>query len=287
MSTVSNSKQRRPFYKKAVFWLILASVIAVVTAGILIGFVVKNYQESSLDLESAISQAIKEHHLPDEPEQDIVCVESHVIYGKRKNENQLTVYMTAHQQCYTTDNSLGIVEQDGGGWCPTAITFEVHDDGSYKLLEYWEPDDGAYYSSSIKEKFPPIYAYFAISNFFPPSQPDTSEVYEHFNAPRIIKFVSPDSGHLFSEENGDAVLTLDTATENATLEVNGKTIILDDFYCIFNFDENGDTVGEYIYLCDVDNLPENRWEYDFTILDENTLCVTNLAEKPVFTRVQE
>lgn len=289
MST--ETKQRRPFYKRIVFWIILAGIITVAAAGILTGSLikgyVKSYEATGFDLESAVSQAIKEYNLPEEPEYDMVCVESHVIYGKRKNGNKLTVYMNAHHQCYSTDNPLGIVEQDGGGWCPTAITFLIHEDGGYEVTEYWVAEDGSYYSSSIKEKFPRIYAYLAISNFFPPSEPDTNEVYEHFNEPRLVKFVSPDSGHLFGEENGEAVLTLDTATENATLEVNGKTIIADDCYCIFNFNDNGDTVDEYIYLCDVDNPPDNRYEYDFTIVDENTLCVTSLPEKPVFTRVEE
>lgn len=289
MST--DTKQHRPFYKRIVFWIILAGVISVAAAGVLTGSLikgyVKSYEETGFDLDSAVSQAIKEYNLPEEPEYDIIATESHVIYGKRKDGNKLTVYMNAHYQLYSTDNPLGIVEQDGGGWCPTAITFEVRDDGSYKLLEYWVPEDGSYYASSIREKFPIVYACFAISNVSLPPEIDTTEVYEHFNAPRKVKFVSPDGGHLFCEENGEAVLTLDTATENATLEVNGKTIITDDCYCIFNFNDNGDTVDEYIYLCDVDNLPNNRYEYDFTIVDENTLCVTNLPEKPVFTRVEE
>lgn len=287
MSTDAKANQGRPFYKRIVFWLILAGVIVVAVAGILIGSVIKVQRENSFKLESVISQTIKEHNLPDEPEYDIIATESHVIYGKSRSGNQLTVYMNAHYQLYSTDNPLGIVEQDGGGWCPIAITFEVGDDGNYKLLEYWEPEDGSYYASSIKEKFPFIYAYLAISNVSLPPEIDTTEVYDHFNAPRTVKYVAPDSGHLFCEENGEAVLTLDTATESATLEVNGKKVIEDDCYCIFNFDDNGNTVDEYIYLCDVDNLPNNRYEYDFTIVDENTLCVTNLPEKPVFTRVSE
>lgn len=290
MSTDSTNKKSRPLYKKPALWIIIAAVITVAAAGILTGSLikgyVKSYEDTGFDLDSTISQAIKEYNLPDDPEYDIVATESHVIYGKRKNGNKLTVYMTACCQLYSTDNPLGIVEESGGGWCPTAITFEVRDDGSYKLLEYWESEDGSYYASSIKEKFPIIYAYLAIANVTPPPQPDTSEVYEHFNAPKTVTFVSPDNAHLFCDEKGDAVLTLNTETSDATLSVNGKEIFT-DFYSFFNFDEDGDTVTEYIYLCDVDNLPNNRWEYDFTIIDENTLCVTNLPEKPVFTRVEE
>ena len=227
MSTDSTNKKSRPLYKKPALWIIIAAVIVVAIAGTLIGSAIKSHRESKLDLDSAISQAIKEYNLPDDPEYDIVATESHVIYGKRKNGNKLTVYMTACYQLYSTDNPLGIVEESGGGWCPTAITFEVRDDGSYKLLEYWEPGDGSYYASSIKEKFPIIYAYLAIANVTPPPQPDTSEVYEHFNAPKTVTFVSPDSGHLFCDEKGDAILTLNTETSDAILSVNGKEIFTD------------------------------------------------------------
>ena len=276
-------------YKKPAFWLILVSVIATIVVSILVfSNPAKPNTEKPMefDLDTAVSQAIKDYNHPDEPDTDIVTTESHFIYGKEKNGNQLTVYLNANYQCYTNDNPLGIVEEDGGGWCPTAITFEVHDDGSYKVLEYWTPDDGSYYASSIKEKFPPIYAFIALHNFRTPPPADTTEVYEHFNAPKTVTFVSPDNAHLFCDEKGDAVLTLNTETSDAILSVNGKEIFT-DFYSFFNFDENGDTVTEYIYLCDVDNLPNNRWEYDFTIIDQNTLCVTNLPEKPVFTRVEE
>lgn len=196
--------------------------------------------------------------------------------------------MTACYQLYSTDNPLGIVEESGGGWCPTAITFEVRDDGSYKLLEYWESEDGSYYASSIKEKFPPIYAYFAISNFLPPPNPDTTEVYEHFNASKYVTFSHWDYNNRFSDKKAEVTLTLNTETSYATLKVDGKEI-LTDHYSIFNFDENGNTVPEeYIYLCDVDNLPNNSYEYCFNIANENTLYISNLPEEmPVFTKVNE
>ncbi len=276
-------------YKKPAFWLILITIIATVVASVLVfsnPSKTNTEMPKEFDRDAAVSQAIKEYNLPEDSTLDIVPTESHIIYGRTKNGNQITVYLEAAYEGFTIDNPLGIVEQHGGAWCPTAITFEVHDDGSYKVLEYWTPEDGTYYASSIKKKFPPLYAFLALHNFRTPPKSDTSEVYEHFNAPKTVTFVSPDNGHLFCGEKGDAVLTLNTETSDAILSVNGKEIFT-DFYSFFNFDEDGDTVTEYIYLCDVDNLPNNRWEYDFTIIDQNTLCVTNLPEKPVFTRVEE
>lgn len=279
-------------YKKPAFWLILVSVIATVVVSVLFFSnpgKTQTEKKEEFDLDYAVSQAIKDYTMlmydSSYTYPDFVPTESHFIYGKVTQDNQITVYLQCHFRGYIVDNPLGIVEEFGGGWCPTAITFEVHDDGSYKVLEYWEPEDGAYYTSSIKKKFPPLYAFLATHNLRKCPEINTDEVYEHFNAPKTVTFVSPDSAHFFCDEKGDAVLTLNTETSDAILSVNGKEIFT-DFYS-FNFDEDGDTVTEYIYLCDVDNLPNNRWEYDFTIIDENTLCVTNLPEKPVFTRVEE
>lgn len=282
MSNKTTNKQPLYFNKKTAILL----VIAVVIASILIGFTVQKSNENKSDLDSAISQAIKEHNLPSEPDTDIYPTESHFIYGKKKNGNQITVYLKAHYQIYAIDNPLGIVEECSGGWCPCALTFQINEKGNYELLEYWEAEDGSLYASSIKEKFPFPLNYLALYNISAQSAIDTTRVYEYFNEPKTVTFVSTDSGHLFCEEQGDAVLTLNTETSYATLTVNGKKIFT-DFYCFLDIDENGDDVPVYIYLTDVNSLPDSEFEYDFTVIDKNTLKVTNLSETPTFTRVTE
>lgn len=284
MSTDSTNKQPRHLHKKPIFLLIIASVIVVAIVGILIGSALQKTNKNKINLDTAVSQAIKEYNSPDEPDTDIYSTESHFIYSKKKTGNQITVYLTASYEAYAIDNPLGIVEQYSGSWCPCAITFQINEDGSYELLDYWEPEDGSYYASSIQEKFPFPFNFFALYNIHMPHAIDTSEVYEYFNVPKTVTFVSADSGHLFCEEKGDATLTLNTKTNYATLNVNGKEIFT-DFYCFFDFDENGDKVPVYIYLTDVDSLPDSEFEYDFTVIDENTLRVTNLPEAPTFTRV--
>lgn len=286
MSTDSTNKKSRHFNKKTLFLLILGSIFVVTIIGILIGSAVQKNNESKFNLDSAISQAIKEYNSPDEPDTDIYPTESHFIYSKKKTGNQITVYLTAYYEEYTTDNPLGIVEQYSGSWCPCALTFQINEDGNYELLEYWEAEDGSLYASSIQEKFPFPFNFFALYNIHMPHAIDTSEVYEYFNENKTVTFVSADSGHLFCEEKGDATLTLNTKTNYATLNVNGKEIFT-DFYCFFDFDENGDKVPVYIYLTDVNSLPDSEFEYDFTVIDENTLRVTNLPEAPTFTRVTE
>ncbi len=284
MSTDSTEKKSIPIYKKTAFWIIIASIVVISLVGIFAGTVIGN--GNKFDLDSAISQAIIEHNSSNESERDVFSTEAHSTYCKQRKGNQITVYLQVSYEEYAIDNPLGIVEQYSGGWCPCAITFEINEDGSYEAIEYWEPEDGSYYASSIKKKFPHIFAYIALYDSKGAPEIDMSKVYEHFNAPKTVSFVAHDSGHLFCEDKGDAVLTLNTETSYATLKVNGKEIFT-DFYSFFDFDDNGDPVDEYIYLCDVDNLPNNRFEYDFTVVDKNTLCVTNLPEKPLFTRIEE
>ena len=285
MSTDS-ARKKLPICKKSVFGLIIATIVVVALVSIFAGYVIKNHQGNKFDLDYAVSQAIKEHNSPVDTSLDIFIAESHFIFSKKKNGNQISVYLQANSQCYTIDNPLGIVETYGGSWCPCAITFEISEDGNYKVLEYWEPYDGSYYASSIKEKFPPLSALLAIYSINLTPQYNTDDVYEYFNCPKTITFTATDCGHLFGDEKGDAILTLDTSTNYGTLTVNGK-VIFTDFYSFFDFDENGDTVPEYIYFCDVDNLPKNRYEYNFTVIDKNTMCVTNLPENPLFTRVEK
>lgn len=282
MSNDLINKQPRHFNKKTAFLLI----IAVAIVGILIGSAVKNHNGSKLNLDAAVSQAIKEYNSPDDPDTDVYPIESHFIYGKKKAGNQITVYLKACYEEYTTDNPLGIVEQYSGSWCPCAITFQINEDGGYELLEYWEAEDGSLYASSIKEKFPFPFNYFALYNIHAQSAIDTTGVYEYFNAPKTVTFVSADSGHLFCDEKGDATLTLNTETSYATLTVNSKEIFT-DFYCFFDSDDNGNEVPDYIYLTDINSHPDSEIEYNFTVIDENTLCVTNLPEAPTFTRVTE
>lgn len=285
MSTCSTNKSPHKLHKKSVFWIIFAGVISVVIAGVLISSAVQKNNEIKISLDSAISQAIKEHNSPDEPDTDIYPTEAHFIYCKKKDGNQITVYLTASYETYSIANPLGIVEQYSGSWCPCAITFQINDEGKYELLEYWEAGDGSLYASSIQEKFPFPFNFLALFNIHKFNPIDTSEVYEHFNAPKTIAFVSADSGHLFCEEKGDATLTLNTETSYATLSVNGKEIFT-DFYSFFDFDENGNEAPVYIYLTDVNN-PDGETDYNFTVIDENTLQITNIPEAPIFTKVTE
>ncbi len=93
----------------------------------------------------------------------LVC-ESHVILGKETlcavpkadgtgGGEYLTVYAMVLEQDYVFGEPHGRIMDDGGSHMPVAITFKIEDD-DYILEEYWRPQDGSYYESSIREKFP-------------------------------------------------------------------------------------------------------------------------------------
>ncbi|MDD3693710.1 MAG: hypothetical protein PHX02_07425 [Oscillospiraceae bacterium] len=78
--------------------------------------------------------------------------ESHVVLGTIKNDNLITVYAMVLYLNYGYDN--GDFKVVSGGHMPVALTFYENKNNEYSLYEYWQPEDGEKYSSSIKSKFP-------------------------------------------------------------------------------------------------------------------------------------
>lgn len=79
---------------------------------------------------------------------------SHKVLAK-ETENQfpktVTYYVKANFGSYNLENNQVVL--DSGGSYPMALTFEIVN-GTYVLTEYWNPDEGSLYSSSIHQKFP-------------------------------------------------------------------------------------------------------------------------------------
>ena len=72
------------------------------------------------------------------------------VIGTERDGDQTTLYMWVLYKEYSYDGELN---PEAGAHVLTAITVEQNG-GSYRLVEYWEPEDGAYYSGSVKEKVP-------------------------------------------------------------------------------------------------------------------------------------
>ena len=103
------------------------------------------------DIEKAVSQAILTEGQNDSARYDIV-VEAHTTLQTDAEENSVTVYAMVLELGFSyTENSI---TEEGGSHMPVALTFDKKEDGSYTLQEYWRPEDGSYYATSIADKFP-------------------------------------------------------------------------------------------------------------------------------------
>lgn len=126
---------------------------------------VSGEEKASDPLEQAIHDAILGEDKGLAVKNAFFPCESHVILGTEERDREhpteagvtghyLTVYAMALKQSYVFKEPYGEILDDGGSHMPVAITFEVTGENEYHLVEYWQPMDGSYYVSSIREKFP-------------------------------------------------------------------------------------------------------------------------------------
>ena len=112
-------------------------------------------------LDDAISSAILQHNAGNT--EDFIHVESHVVLDVQTsgvvldgqtndNSQEVTAYVLALQKYYHI--MQGKLEEEGGSFIPTALTFGVSETGEYTLKQYWEPRDGSYYADDIRSTFP-------------------------------------------------------------------------------------------------------------------------------------
>lgn len=78
--------------------------------------------------------------------------ESHVILGTAAAGDRVTVYAWVLYLEYGYKD--GKFQHISGGQVPDALTFEKDATGGYRLVEYWEAEDGEGNASSIRGKFP-------------------------------------------------------------------------------------------------------------------------------------
>ena len=106
---------------------------------------------SAADLESCVSAAIlnsnAKHFLKGE-----YATEAHTVLKTVESGNTVTVYAVALFLEFNYPD--GMPSDISGSHMPVAITFEKGNGGEYKLKQYWEPEDGSNYSTSIQSKFP-------------------------------------------------------------------------------------------------------------------------------------
>ena len=104
-------------------------------------------------LEQVVSDAILSHNRGGfrDGDKQMFATEYHEIL-KTVVQNQSTeVYLVALYAQYQFEG--GEAKLTGGGSNPCVITF-VRADGVYSVNDYWEPEDGENYESSLRSRFP-------------------------------------------------------------------------------------------------------------------------------------
>lgn len=81
---------------------------------------------------------------------DFVCCDF-VLLETAATEDTVTYYGWALYKEFGI-SERGI-EDTGGSHMPVALTFELNEEG-YSLQEYWQPGEGAYFVSDVRDKFP-------------------------------------------------------------------------------------------------------------------------------------
>jgi len=109
-------------------------------------------------LDAAVSAAIMDHNKNGYHAGDFAC-ESHVILASEGGGpassgkiETVTVYAMVLYQEYGFSGAT--FHEVSGSHIPTVLTFDIGEDGTYTLTEYWIPRDGSYYAPDIREKFP-------------------------------------------------------------------------------------------------------------------------------------
>ena len=134
-------------YKKPAFWLVVAAVVICVAVAVC--FLTDPARTVNEQLAIFIDCQIAEHHQSPKSSENACFLDWEVI-GKEQKGDRVTLYMWVLYKEYSYQNTLTL---ETGAHILTAITAE-HRNGQYRLVEYWEPEDGAYQLSSIKEKLP-------------------------------------------------------------------------------------------------------------------------------------
>ena len=113
-------------------------------------------EHENLDL--AVRDAILSNHMSAyTPGTEMVNAESHVILRQHIEGDFVTVYAVVRTMWAGYDQ--GVIAELTGSHMPVVITLEKGSlehalAGGYSLVEYWVPEDGSRYESSIHEKFP-------------------------------------------------------------------------------------------------------------------------------------
>ncbi len=134
-------------YKKPAFWLLIAAVVVCIVLSVCF---LTNPKTVNVQMQIFLDCQIAEHFQSEKSAGNACCLDYEIL-GTKKSGKNTTVYMWVLYEEYSYQN--GQLQQETGSHIPTVIT-AAKENGSYTLVEYWEPRDGAYYPEDIQAKFP-------------------------------------------------------------------------------------------------------------------------------------
>ena len=114
-----------------------------------------------LTAEEAIHQAVMEHHRSAYSDQYFCCenyvvldiwagTRFHPITGNDLPTMQYYLWVLYQEYLFAKNG----IQDMGGAHIPTVVTLTENPDGSWSVLNYWEPRDGSYYVEDIRGIFP-------------------------------------------------------------------------------------------------------------------------------------
>lgn len=134
-------------YKKPAFWLLIAAVVVCIVLSVCF---LTNPSTVNEQMQIFLDCQIAAHHQSEKSTGRACCLDYEIL-GTGKKGKTTTVYLWVLYEEYSYQN--GELYQETGTHIPTVITARK-EDGNYRLVEYFEPRDGAYNPGDIKAKFP-------------------------------------------------------------------------------------------------------------------------------------
>ena len=116
----------------------------------------ENLQTLRTTLDEVIDKAVMEHHYGSYRPGDFACTAHSLRAVETETIDEHTERLTAYAIVLYLEYDLvdGVPEEVSGSNIPVAITFDITDDCEYTLVEYWEPESGTLYVTSLREKYP-------------------------------------------------------------------------------------------------------------------------------------
>ncbi len=136
-------------YKKPAFWVIVIAVAACVIAAVC--FLTKPVSAQLPEgMEPFLDEVIAEHHRSPQTT-GYPCMDYEILRVEEQRDT-VTIYAWVLYEEYSSDGAE--LHLEIGAHTPTVITAQKNGDRQYRLVEYWTPRDGSYYSKDIRAKFP-------------------------------------------------------------------------------------------------------------------------------------